>query len=150
MSVYWGMPTSLRRLRHLAFLPALLVAAASCENSVSIEQDELAGSYTATSFLMTQTRGPTYDVLALGGSLTIKINADSTMTGQLVFPAGIPNANPGTADMSGRVKQKLDGTFYFDQPANTFVNQLIWQQYTGALVSTTFLVTTQFQITLRK
>jgi len=47
---------TLRRLRRLALAPALLLAA-SCENSVSIEADVLAGNYTATSFLVTQTGG---------------------------------------------------------------------------------------------
>lgn len=140
-----------RRLRRLAlaFFPAVTLAAA-CENSVSIAPDELAGSYTATSFLVTPSGQPTVDVIAKGGSLTIKIAADSTITGLLSLPAGALSPQGGTADMAGRVILRQDGSFRFDQAAPTFVNQLIWQQFTGALVSTSFLSNTQFQITLRK
>jgi hypothetical protein len=57
----------------------------------------------------------------------------------------------GTASMAGKVSQRGDGTFRFEQPsADTFVESLVWQQFTGALVSTSFLSNTQFQITLRK
>jgi len=144
------MPPTLRRLRRLALAPAIIALAASCENSVSIEQDILAGSYTATSFIMIQSGTP-YDVIGLGGSLQITIAPDSTMTGLLSFPAGIPNSTPGTASMAGKVISSSDLQFlFFDQAANTFIRQLAWQRFTNALVSTSFLGNTQFQITLRK
>ena len=69
------MPTTLRRLRRLALLPALALASA-CENSVSIEPDVLPGSYSATSFVVSQTGQPSVDVLARGGSLVINIAVD--------------------------------------------------------------------------
>ena len=143
------MPTTLRRLRRLALLPALALAAA-CENSVSIDPDVLAGSYAATSFVVTQTGQPSVDVLAKGGSLTINIAANDSISGLLVLPAGVPGGQAGTADMKGKVVRRPDGTFLFDQEENTFVEALVWQQFTDALVSTSFLVNTQFQITLRK
>ena len=140
---------TLRRLRRLAFAPALIFAS-SCENSVSIVGDVLAGNYVATSFLITQTGQPTFDVLAKGGSLTINIAADSSTTGQLSLPAGTPGGQEGTASMAGKIQRQSDGSFVFVQPANTFIKQLAWQQFTDALVSTSFLSNTQFQITLRK
>ena len=145
------MPTTLRRLRGLALLPFLALAN-SCtpDVNVSIVGDVLAGNYVATSFLITPTGQPTFDVLAKGGSLTINIAADSTTTGLLSLPAGTPGGQQGTADMAGKVSQQANGTFIFNQPANTFIKQLSWQQFTDALVSTTFLSNTQFQITLRK
>jgi len=143
------MMMTLRRLRRLALAPALLLAA-SCENSVSIEPDVLAGNYTATSFLVTQTGQPTVNVLASGGSLTINIAADSSTTGTLSLPAGVLGGSGGTASMNGKITQLSNGDFQFQQTENTFVRQLVWQQFTNALVSTTFLTTTQFQITLRK
>jgi hypothetical protein len=143
------MPTTLRRLRRYVLAPALLLASA-CENSLSIEPDVLAGSYTATSFVVTQTGQPAVDVLAKGGSLRIDIAVDSTTTGLLSLPAGVLSPTGGTADMTGRITRLSDGTFKFNQSANSFINQLIWQQFTDALVSTTFLSNTQFQITLRK
>ena len=140
---------TLRRLWRYALAPALLLASA-CENSVTIDPDVLAGNYTATSFVVTQTGQPAVDVLARGGSLTIKIAADSTTTGLLSLPAGVLSPTGGTADMAGRVSRLSDGSFKFTQSANSFINSLTWQQFTDALVSTTFLSNTQFQITLRK
>lgn len=144
-------PTFLRvRRLVLAVVPALAVAS-GCKNDVSIESDVLAGSYAATSFLVTPSGQPTVDVIAKGGSLTITIAADSTTTGLLSLPAGALSPQGGTASMAGRVFQRPDGTFRFEQPAaDTFIEQLVWQQFTDALVSTSFLVNTQFQITLRK
>ena len=143
------MPITLRRVRRLALLPALALAA-SCENSVSITADVLAGNYAATAFVVIPTGQPAVDVLAKGGSLVINIAADSTMTGQLIIPEGIPGTQAGTADMKGRVFQRPDGTFRFDQVESTFVEALVWQLYTEGLISTSFLVNTQFQIVLRK
>ena len=143
------MPTTLRRLRRLALLPALALASA-CENSVSIEPDVIAGSYVATSFVVTQTGSPAVDVLARGGSLLINIAANDSISGLLVLPAGLPGSQAGTANMKGILVRRPDGTFQFEQEENTFVEALIWQQFTDAFVSTSFLVSTQFQITLRK
>ena len=142
----------LQRLRRLAvaLVPALAFAAA-CDNSVSIDPDVLAGNYVATSFLVTPGGQPTVDVIAKGGSLTITIASDSSTTGLLSLPAGVLSPQGGTASMAGRVSQRADGSFRFTQPNEvTFIEQLDWQQFTGALVSTTFTSNTQFQITLRK
>ena len=133
----------------LAVAPAFVLASA-CKNDVSIEPDMLAGSYAATSFLVTPAGQPTVDVLAKGGALSITIAADSTTTGLLSLPAGVLSPQGGTASMVGIVSQRGDGTFRFEQPADTFIEALVWQQFTGALVSTSFLSNTQFQITLRK
>lgn len=143
------MPTILRRIRRLALLPALALAV-SCENSVSIDPDVLAGNYVATSFIVTPTGQAPIDVLAKGGSLTINIAADSSTTGMLSLPAGVLSTTGGTADMAGSITRLIDGSYKFNQSANSFIKQLTWQQFTDALVSTTFLSNTQFQITLRK
>jgi len=146
------MLNSLQRLRRVAIVlvPGLLLAT-SCENEVSIEGDVLAGSYVATSFLVTPGGQPTVDVIAKGGSLAITIAGDSSTTGLLSLPAGVLSPQGGTATMAGSVTQRTDGSFRFIQATeDTFVEQLVWQLFTGALVSTTFISNTQFQITLRK
>jgi hypothetical protein len=140
---------SLRRLRRLALLPALALAS-SCENSVSITADVLAGNYAATVFVMIPSGQPAVDLLAKGGSLVIIIAADSSMTGQLIVPAGVPGLQAGTADMKGRVFRNPDGTFRFDQVESTFMESLIWQLLSDSMVTTSLLVNTQFQIALRK
>jgi hypothetical protein len=141
--------STLRRFRRLALLPALALASA-CENSVSIEPDVIPGSYVATSFVVTQTGSPAVDVLARGGSLIINIAANDSISGLLVLPTGLPGSQAGTANMKGKLVRRTDGTFQFEQEENTFIEALIWQQFTDALVSTSLLVNTQFQITLRK
>jgi hypothetical protein len=143
------MSTTLRRLRRLALLPALALAS-SCENSVSITADVLAGNYAATVFVMIPSGQPAVDVLAKVGSLVIIIAADSSMTGQLIVPAGVPGLQAGTADMKGRVFRNPDGTFRFDQVESTFMESLIWQLLSDSMVTTSLLVNTQFQIALRK
>jgi hypothetical protein len=143
------MSPTLRRFRRLALLPALALVS-SCENSVSITADVLAGNYAATAFVVIPTGQPPVDVLAKGGSLVINIAADSSMTGLLIIPAGVPGMQAGTADMKGRVFQRPDGTFRFDQIESTFIEALAWQLLTEGLVTTSLVVTTQFQIALRK
>ena len=146
------MLTSLQRLRRvaIALVPGLFLAT-SCNNDLSIEGDVLAGNYVATSFLVTPNGQPTVDVISKGGSLAITIAADSTTTGILSLPAGVLSPQGGTASMAGRVTQRVNGAFRFTQPTeDTFIEQLDWQQFTGALVSTSFISNTQFQITLRK
>lgn len=143
------MPRIFRRFSLLALAPALVLFSA-CENEVSIDSDVLAGSYAATSFLVTPSGQPTVDVIAKGGSLLITIAADSTTTGLLSLPAGVLSPQGGTASMAGTVTSRGDGTFRFIHTEDTFVEALVWQQFTGALVSTSFLSNTQFQITLRK
>ncbi|HKP15564.1 MAG TPA: hypothetical protein VJT85_05850 [Gemmatimonadaceae bacterium] len=143
------MPRIPRRFSLLALIPLLSLASA-CENSVSITGDVLAGSYTATSFVVTQTGQPPVDVLSKGGSLTINIAADSTTTGTLVLPAGAIPGQAGTADMKGKMIRRPDGTYQIDLTESAFIESLVWQQFTDALVSTSFLVNTQFQVTIRK
>jgi hypothetical protein len=144
------MPRIFRRFSLLALIP-LLALAASCENSVSIDPDVLAGNYTATSFVVTQQGQSAVDVLAKGGSISLKIAADSTTTGTLVIPAGVVGSTlGGTADLKGKILRRTDGTYQFDLVESAFIEALSWQQFTDALVSTSFVVNTQFQITLRK
>jgi hypothetical protein len=143
------MPNFLRRFRRHTLLPALALAV-SCENSVSIDPDVLAGNYVATSFVVTPAGQAPIDVLAKGGSLTITIAADSSTTGLLSLPAGVLSTTGGTADMAGSITRLIDGSYKFNQVANSFIKQITWQQFTDALVSTTFVSNTQFQITLRK
>jgi len=143
------MPRLLRRFSLLALIPALALASA-CADHVTIVGDVIPGTYTATSFRLTPDGNPTTDVLAKGGSLTITIAADNSMTGLLSLPAGVVTPEAATADMSGVLVQKADGTYRFDQPVQSFIKDLSWQQFTDAFVSTSYMGGVQFQITLRK
>jgi hypothetical protein len=145
------MSLTLRRLRHLAILPALAVAGSCGELSTSVIPDVIPGTYAATSFRVTPPEQQTVDVIAAGGSLTVTVAQDFSTDGTLFLPAGLISSQPIQASMAGKLVQKADGTWFFQQNANTFMRLLIWQQFTDALVTTTLLEDgTQFQIALQK
>jgi hypothetical protein len=146
------MSLTLRRLRRLAVLPALAIAASCGDLSTSVVPDVIPGTYAATSFRVTPTGQPTVDVIQAGGSLTITIAEDRTTDGTLFMPAGLigPGSPAVQESMAGTLTQRPDGTYFFQQTADTFVRDLIWTQFTDAFVSTTNLNGTQFQIALQK
>jgi hypothetical protein len=144
------MSLTLRRLRRLAILPALAIAGSCGDLTTSVIPDVIPGTYAATSFRVTPQGQATVDVIAAGGSLTITIADDFSTDGTLYMPGGHISPQAVQASMAGKLVQKSDGTYFFQQTANTFVKDLIWQQFTDAFVSTTLLAGTQFQIALQK
>jgi hypothetical protein len=147
------MSLTLRRLRRLAIVPALAIAGSCGDLSTSVIPDVLPGTYAATSFRVTPPGQGTVDVIGAGGSLTITVAADFTTDGTLFLPGGLlPGSDqPVQASMAGKLVQKTDGTYFFQQTANTFMRALIWQQATDAFVTTTQLEDgTSFQIILQK
>jgi len=143
------MPRLPRRFSLFALIPALALASA-CADHVTIVGDVIPGTYTATSFRLTKDGEPTIDVLAKGGSLTITVAPDLNLTGLLSLPAGVVTPDAATAAMAGVLVVKADGTYRFDQPVQSFIKDLTWQQFTDAFVTTTKMSGVQFQITLRK
>jgi hypothetical protein len=99
----------------------LLAAAISACGDSNDPSASLAGSYTATTLRITPTGGPPADVLAGGGSLTLTIDAQNQVTGNLSVPpsidGGIEASMAGTAIVTG-------STVRFDQTADTFVRDL--------------------------
>ena len=141
---------SLRRLGRRAFVPVFALSLGCGDPTVSIAGDVIPGSYQAISFRVTPTGQPMVDVLAAGGSLSVVIATDSSMTGTLVLPAGLLTANATSTSMAGQLRQRSDGTYWFAQNENTFMRELIWQQFTDSFVTTSLLNGVQFQITLKK
>lgn len=145
------MSLTLRRLRRLAIVPALAIAGSCGDLSTSVIPDVIPGTYAATSFRVTPPGQGTVDVIAAGGSLTITIAQDLSTDGTLFMPGGLVSPQAVQASMAGKLVQKLDGTYYFQQNANTFMRLLIWQQATDAFVTTTQLDDgTSFQIAIQK
>lgn len=149
--VYSGMALTLRRLRRRAFVPVVALALAGCDvDNISLEVPPLAGSFTTTIFRVIPPGQPVVDVLAAGGSLSVVINSDNTMTGLLKMPAGLIGASAIEANMAGTVTKTSTGRLRFQQTADTFVRELEWFEYTNALTTTTNLGGTQFEIALTR
>ncbi len=147
------MSLSLRRFRRLALLsllPALALASA-CGPTTSVHPDVIPGTYAATTFRVTPANSSTVDVLAQGGSLTITVDESFQVAGSIYLPGGLLTTDPINANLAGKVQQDRDGTWFFTLTPSTFMNGLVWTQFTNSFVSTTKLEDgTQFQVLLEK
>lgn len=150
MSVYSEMPRTLRRLRRLVLFPALALAAGCGDPTVSVVPDVIPGAYKAVTFIVTPPNQTAIDVLSKGGTLTVNVGADAKTSGSLFLPAGLLSTFDATVSMNGELVRKADGTYWFDLLENSFMRDLVWQQYTDAFASNSVTGQTQFQIVLKK
>jgi hypothetical protein len=97
----------------------------ACGDDAFIPTEEtVAGTYTATTFLVTNTTPPT-DLLALGMTLTLTLSPDGTTTGRLFLPGGGDNGVDLDEDLAGT--WTLSGrSVNFDQSADTFVREAVF------------------------
>jgi hypothetical protein len=145
------MSLALRRLRRLAVLPALAFAGSCGDLSTSVVADVIPGTYAATDFHVTPPGQPIVDVISAGGSITVTVAEDLSTDGTLFLPAGLISSQAIQASMAGKLVQKSDGMWFFQQSSNTFMRLLLWQQFTDAFVTTTQHEDgTKFQIVLQK
>jgi hypothetical protein len=125
------------RRGHGALLFAVALASAACASDPSgpsadpnenpPTMSEVAGDYHATAFT-----GGGYDVLALGGSLDMSLDADGTVTGSMLVPAAAAGGEDFQADMAGTYT--LTGNaLTFHQDADTFVRDATWTWSSGVL-----------------
>jgi len=97
----------------------LLLAACGDEGSFSPTVENVAGTYSASSFTLGTAAG-TIDLLALGSSVSVTLAADGTTTGQLFVPDGAEGGGDLDADLTGT--WTLEGsTVTFNQTADTFI-----------------------------
>lgn len=100
--------------RVLVLLALLVLSTAGCNDSTSPEQitiDDLAGTWTATSFVYTSTvdAADQWDLVANGGSLTMVITAAGAFTGTTVLPSTAVETYTGMMSVSGsRLTQDFD------------------------------------------
>ena len=84
----------------------LAAAASACSDSTGLEANDLAGTWGATVWELTNpaVADQSVDVLAAGGSLTIMFNSDSTFTSTILDPGEtIPDVDTGTYEVVGSV-----------------------------------------------
>lgn len=138
---------TLRRLP-LAFTTAGTLAACGSDSSTGTTQ--IAGNYSATTFLVTPTGQPTINVLPQGGTLSIAIASNNSTSGTLSLPASVTGDAPFTASMAGTAV-RTGNTVKFQQSADTFVRDLTWTVNGNALqVSDQTAGSASFTITLTR
>jgi hypothetical protein len=118
----FGFPFRSRASRVVPAILALGILAACGESTAS---GELAGTYTATKFLVTPTGQSTIDVLAQGGTMSITFGSNSTVSGTLFVPGSVTGGAPMSESMAGTFVRTGD-TVEFEQTADTFVRDLTW------------------------
>ena len=103
------------------FALGLSLALAGCgdDDSFSPTTDNVAGSYSASSFTVSSTLG-TIDLLALGASVEVTLEPDGTATGRLFVPGGAAGGSDLDADLTG-TWSLAGSTVTFNQTADTFI-----------------------------
>lgn len=114
-----------RRTRVIALWLAPMLAAAIAEcggDATTSPAESVAGRYTSTTFVYTA-GGIPYDIVALGGGLTLTLNA----AGQTVAGTFVPAVPDSTTriDMTGTYTVSGD-TVRFQQVVSTFVQAVPW------------------------
>ena len=113
----------MKRNRMLSPLLALFALASACDSN---DPSPIAGSYEATSFVVTETGEAPIDVLAEGGDLTVTIASNNSTTGTLTVPGSLTGGGDQSFSMNGTAI--LTGnTVRFEQSADTFVRDMTFQ-----------------------
>ena len=104
----------------------IVFSSASCgSDPVAPTMETIAGAYEATSFVAEGA-----DILAAGGSLSLVLDANGTVSGSFFVPASV--GGPLQADMAGTYS--ISGTSVaFTQEADTFVRDASWIWMNGVL-----------------
>jgi hypothetical protein len=87
---------------------------------------DITGYYISTSFTITPTDGSPRNVLLAGGLLRLGLEEDGSTSGELEIPAGIAGAEPVNESMAGTAIRTTETTMGLDQPADTFVRDIVW------------------------
>lgn len=103
---------------------ALVAALVACgdDDGFSPTVDNVAGSYAAATFTLTDADG-TVDLLALGAEVDVTLAADGTTSSQLFVPGGGEDGEDFEADLAGT--WALDGsTVTFEQPGDNLLQDV--------------------------
>lgn len=135
------MVSTMRKPVFLAVLGLLVVS--GCDDSTGPDREDIAGTYTATTFTTT-TGGVTTDELDDGASLDIVLSANGNTTGSLVAPGGSPTLSmAGSWSLSGN-------TVTFSHQADSFVRNMAFQVSGNTLVGDETFSGTRIQVTLTR
>ena len=144
------------RIRVLPWTLALagIVTLGACEDeSTGPDIAVVAGTYTATTFDVTDS-GMTFDILDLGGDLTMTLNANGTMSGNLFAPGMDDGGADLDEDFAGSWDIEEDGriTFELEDDADTFLEDVAFDfdEEDGTLATTDFAGGAQFNLVLTR
>ena len=124
-----------RGIRKLISLAVAASVAVACESTGPTIP--LAGTYIATTFVVTETGQAPVDVLAAGGSMAITITENNTTSGSLVIPAALTGSSDFLIDLTGTVNRNGNAV-QFDQTGDSFVRDATWALQ-GNTLATHFL-----------
>lgn len=108
----------------LMIVPVILLLTLSCggDDSFSPTVENVSGSYQASSLTGTQS-GITVNLLSLGATVAIVLNADGTTTGRVFAPGLDEGGQDLDVDLAGT--WTLEGeTVTFNQPGDTFIRDI--------------------------
>jgi len=96
------MEDSVRRLSWLA-IPILAGLAGGCGDSTGVTEADLVGTWNATAFKFSDFGDPVmdFDVIGMGGSVEMAINANGTFTLTVTIPGPGPQVTDGTWVLQG-------------------------------------------------
>ncbi len=88
----------MRTLSTTVLAAALVVGCIDSTDPDNVSEDDLAGVWTATQFVLASTADPsvTVDMISLGGTFVLTINADGTYSEAGVFPGDPPEVESGS------------------------------------------------------
>jgi hypothetical protein len=89
------------------------------DDSFSPTVENVAGSYTATTFTLSSVVG-TINLLGTGAIVTLNLASDGTTTGRLFVPGGADDGSDLDEDLVG-TWSLTDSTVTFEQVADTFI-----------------------------
>mgnify|MGYP003577217059 FL=1 len=133
-------------LRNVVPVLSLVAIAIGCD---STDPNPLAGTFEATSFIVTETGEAPMDVLALGGDLTITIAQNNSTTGTLNVPSELTGGSNLSFSMNGTAI-RTGNTVAFDQQADTFVRDLAWTFSGNTLIANETVSGVSLAITLTR
>jgi len=110
-----------------------LVAIVGCGGDDPLAPQLVAtGTYVATTFQATPDGLGAINVLTAGGSLTVTVGANNTVTGTLHLPASLAGQD-FTASMAGTVVARTGGVAFQQPSVDSFVRDLTWTVGTNTL-----------------
>ncbi|HEX2218238.1 MAG TPA: hypothetical protein VHG35_05500 [Gemmatimonadales bacterium] len=110
-------------LRAVALCAAMAIAACGDDDSFSPTVDNVAGSYTATTFTVETDLVGTVDLLAAGATVSAVLDADGTTTGRLFIPEGDDDGSDLDVDLAGTWTLAGD-TVTFSQTGGSFITDV--------------------------
>jgi hypothetical protein len=120
------MRTLFRRAAPLA-LALAVVACGDDEDSLGPTVDDVAGSYTATTFTVNE-----LNLLAIGASVSATLDADGTTTGRLLVPGGGEGGSDLDEDLTG-TWELTGSTVTFSQTGSSLITDVEFAVGPGTL-----------------